>query len=492
MLEKLYNRPDDVDLVVGVQLEEDMFPGTTVPRSALIVSLFSLFGMGNSDRFSIGFAMMRCLLVGKPWDCQPSNALEELLWIPNPTDQYPNARTLDNFWIAELDFPAHGTNLLWRLITENTNIRCIQQNPLFPADPTTNPVLCQLPSESRWHTLSVILVSGLEFLLALWKQGPVAFFSTLISGLVYFVFSTLISGLVYFVFSQFKKKPALPVLSGWPILGVALGFKQDPLKIFSRGMDQFKGKVFGMKLASLTHYVVTRAEDFNPIATDKFEVKFSLHEFLRAINFDIITLKENFETDLHTKLIRAHLGDPVVLRHLAGIIDFTAKEYFEVYPLIPEGSDEVHLNGLNNYFSHYIAYIVSRCMVGPFGYDDTRLLEIFLQFNNDAVNAMGFASLLPKCLQFLAGFTIRRDFSRIRNLLIKEIGSRRSRAVDDAPDFMNYTIKVVDDDQRVAGTFLFSHLKGNPWLTDHQISSQSPRGAALPIYSLPFRHPRGT
>src|ERR1700760_4245768 len=73
-LKTLYQTPDDVDLVVGVQLEEEMFPGTTVPKSALITSLFSLFGMGNSDRFSVGFAVMRCLLVDRPWDCHPSNA----------------------------------------------------------------------------------------------------------------------------------------------------------------------------------------------------------------------------------------------------------------------------------------------------------------------------------------------------------------------------------------------------------------------------------
>ena len=50
-LRRLYKSPDDVDFVVGVQLDEEYFPGTTVPKSALIVSLFSLFGMGNSDRF---------------------------------------------------------------------------------------------------------------------------------------------------------------------------------------------------------------------------------------------------------------------------------------------------------------------------------------------------------------------------------------------------------------------------------------------------------
>ncbi|KAJ4039056.1 hypothetical protein NW761_010327 [Fusarium oxysporum] len=42
-LKKLYKHPDDVDLVVGCQLDEEWFPGTTVPKSALIISRFSLF-----------------------------------------------------------------------------------------------------------------------------------------------------------------------------------------------------------------------------------------------------------------------------------------------------------------------------------------------------------------------------------------------------------------------------------------------------------------
>ncbi|KAJ7691444.1 hypothetical protein B0H17DRAFT_1133752 [Mycena rosella] len=61
----LYKHPDDVDFVVGVQLEELDFPGTTMPHSqisALIPSLFSFFGVGNSDRFSPGYAVLCCIL----------------------------------------------------------------------------------------------------------------------------------------------------------------------------------------------------------------------------------------------------------------------------------------------------------------------------------------------------------------------------------------------------------------------------------------------
>lgn len=182
-LRRLYRTPDDVDLVVGVQLDEEMFPGTTVPKSALIISLFSLFGMGNSDRFSVGFSMMRCLLVDKPWDCQPSNALEELLWSPRDVPGFPNFRFYDTFWLTELDLQAHGANLLWRLVTENTEIKCLQHSPLFPADRNTNPILCMLPKRSGIVEFCVNLpgtaLSIVEVGRALFKQHEAAVYSAI-------------------------------------------------------------------------------------------------------------------------------------------------------------------------------------------------------------------------------------------------------------------------------------------------------------------------
>lgn len=169
-LKRLYHSPDDVDLVVGCQLDEEMFPGATIPKSALIVSLFSLFGMGNSDRFALGFAAMRCFLVDKPWDCHPSNALEDLIWAPleKEVPGFPNFRFFDQFWMTELDFQAHGTNLLWRLVTENTEIKCLQRSPLFPADPVKNPILCALPPAGS--PVPQAVVAGVEVGLKLIKQ----------------------------------------------------------------------------------------------------------------------------------------------------------------------------------------------------------------------------------------------------------------------------------------------------------------------------------
>lgn len=132
-LKNMYNATDDVDLVVDFHLDEEMFPGTTIPKSALIISLFSLFGTANSDRFCIGFALMRCFLVDKPWAFTPSNALESLLWKPHPLPGLPDARWIDPFWAEELDLETHGVNLLWKLVTDNTEIQYVQRNPLFPS-----------------------------------------------------------------------------------------------------------------------------------------------------------------------------------------------------------------------------------------------------------------------------------------------------------------------------------------------------------------------
>ena len=72
-------------------------------------------------------------------------------------------RFYDDYWMAELDFQAHGKNLLWRLVTENTEIKCLQRDPLFPVDPVTNPVLCALPPMKP--SLSVIGSTAVEVVL---------------------------------------------------------------------------------------------------------------------------------------------------------------------------------------------------------------------------------------------------------------------------------------------------------------------------------------
>jgi cytochrome P450 len=446
-LKRLYKSPDHVDLVVGVQLEEEMFPGTTVPKSALIISLFSLFGMGNSDRFSVGFAMMRCLLVDKPWDCHPTNALEELIWAPKKVDGFPNFRFYDTFWLTEMDFQAHGTNLLWRLITENSEIKCVQHSPLFPADPVTNPVLCSLPKEKP--DPKVLGVTVLEVAISLYKKHL-----TEVLGLAGTVISILLGFLAY------KKETAPktpPILSGLPIIGEALTFQKNPLKILTEGFQKYRkspSKSFGIKLASMTHFVITDPRDLELMKEDNpYEVKFSLHLFLQAINFGLITKKVNFDSDLHTKLIRTHLSDPTTIAAFGPVIEEASKTFLERNPLVVKGQTTGQFNSLNDWCTQYITFVTSRCIVGPKGYDNDELLKTFMKFNDDAIKAMGLSSLLPSFLQFLAAKEINKDFEVVRRILAPVITARRNaglRNSNNQPVFLDFIMEAVDDNQRVA------------------------------------------
>lgn len=447
-LKRLYNSPDEVDLVVGVQLEEEMFPGTTVPKSSLIISLFSLFGLGNSDRFSVGYAMMRCLLVDKPWDCHPSNALEELLWAPKPTETHPNARFYDTFWLAELDFQAHGKNLLWRLVTENTDIKCLQGNALLPFDPVTNPILCALPAQKL--DIPATIYTGVEVVLALIKMHK----RTILK-----VLGTLVAIAFFAIRRERKKFP--PVMYGLPVVGEGLKFQKDPKSLLLSGFKKYSNsasKAFGIKLGSLTHFVITQPEDMEALTKDAdYDYHFSLHEFFRVMGFDLITTKTYFESDTHAKLIRKYLGDEKVLSGFALTATSASESFLRVHPPVPLDQSFKHYDSIDNYLTHYLAYVISRCIVGEDGFDDEKLLETFIKFDGDAVTAVGIASNLPKFLKGLAGIQINRNFKTIRKVLIPIIEKRRSRTGkqgrSDLPDFLDFIIPVVEDNSDASGTF---------------------------------------
>lgn len=292
-LERLYKTPDDVDLVVGCQLDETMFPHATIPTSALIISLFSLISMGNSDRFSIGFAAMRCLLVDKPWDCHPSNALEELLWKPVEHDEFPNFRFYDEFWMTELDFQAHGQNLLWRLVTENSEIDCLQKNPLFPYDKETNPILCSLPKAGV--DIKLLLSTGVEVTLSLVKEHYIEIIATVVA---------LFAGLALFKRLRDRVKGHPQILRGLPFLGKALDFQKNSKGVILEGFQQYgSNSVFGVHLASLIHYVISDPADIQAMIDDApYEMKFNLSKFFEAVNMPIILRKNNFATNLVSPL----------------------------------------------------------------------------------------------------------------------------------------------------------------------------------------------
>jgi len=169
ILKELYSNPDEVDLTVGQYLDEDFFPGTSVPRSQIITSLFSLFKTGIGDRFSPGYSVLKCLIVETPWDCHPANALEELLWQPAPSLKTEHGRWLSKFWIEELNLHDNGFSSVWRLIHDNSNVKCLQKNPMFPAGYTLptgviNDIACKLSDfttppikKNPWPTVFAIV-----------------------------------------------------------------------------------------------------------------------------------------------------------------------------------------------------------------------------------------------------------------------------------------------------------------------------------------------
>jgi len=148
-LKRLYKHPDDVgecvlffalfvfflgsltlslslaDFSVGIQLDEEYYTGTSVPRSALITSLFSLFGVGTADRFCVAYSVTACLLAGKPWDCTPLSPVDEILWEPYPNPIFPRARW-GSAWFDELDITNGGMYGVWSLITKNSEVKCLQ------------------------------------------------------------------------------------------------------------------------------------------------------------------------------------------------------------------------------------------------------------------------------------------------------------------------------------------------------------------------------
>lgn len=448
-LKRLYKQPDDVDLVVGVQLDEELFPGATIPKSALIISLYSLFAMGNSDRFGVGYAMMRCLLVDKPWDCRPSNALEDLLWKPLPRPGFPNLRMLDPFWATELDLQAKGSNLLWRLVTENTDIPCLQRRPLFPADPTTNPVVCALPPQRLDKLGLAVTVFEVGVRLVRIHWGAVTRALTWLA--------VAAATLVLWTLANRRRASAAaankypPVLGGIPVLGEALNYQADPRALLRRAVAQFgEGTVFGIKLAGLTHYVLTDSRDLDLVKADAAaEAHFSLRVFMEAINFGMILGKENFDSDVQARLVRQHLGDAATLARFQASVAAASRLFLARSP--PSAGRH---GSLRAFLDDYIAFVVSYCVVGPEPgvFDDPALLRAFLGFNEHAIQGIGLATMLPRWLHWLAVKKLDEDRAVIRKVVLPLVEKMRGGFRHDTTCFLPFILDVVEDDERACGT----------------------------------------
>ena len=52
------------------------------------------------------------------------------------------------------------------------------------------------------------------------------------------------------------------------------------------------------------------------IADSPYEARFSLHSSFAAIDACLVVYKDNFDSDLHTKLVRTHPGSPETVAKL--------------------------------------------------------------------------------------------------------------------------------------------------------------------------------
>ncbi|CAK7243975.1 MAG: hypothetical protein STHCBS139747_005509 [Sporothrix thermara] len=467
-LKQLYRSPDEVDLVVGCQLDEAMFPSTSVPRSSLIVSLFNLISMGNADRFSVGYAAMRCWLVDKPWDCHPSNALEDLLWKPVAKEGFPDFRFYDEFWMEELDFQAHGQNLLWRLVTENTDISCLQQHPLFPPDPQTNPMLCvQPPADVNW---AVIGSTAAEVTLSLIKSKRASYGPIIVTVL------SLVATLLLLVKYLRAREDGYPrVLQGWPVLGQGYAFQKDAKAVLLRGLDTLgsssragRSKAFGMRLGPQTHYLLSQPEDLQMMLDDNpYGVHFSLDKFFAGLGAPIFLGEDVFSINLHATLIRTHLADRDTVRRFGPTIAAAAERYLRDFPLAPPAAGEsVCHQTLSGYMDRFSASVSARCMLGADADLHPELVDMFLKFNTTVDTVMQLSSALPAFLSFIPKLQIHRSYKAFSKIFLPIVRRRRVDPSSGGPDgqeglldFMPFILEAVGaDDDALASRLVALHV----------------------------------
>jgi hypothetical protein len=145
-LKRLYKTVDDVDLMVGQELDEDWWPNTHIPRANLIINFYTLFVASIQDRFVVQYNLFWCILVGKPWNCTTNNVLQDLFWKPAPS-LGPNGKWIDTFWMNELGLANNGADLLHNVIVKNSNVKCLQKNVFFLPNDKTNPTVCYGPQD---------------------------------------------------------------------------------------------------------------------------------------------------------------------------------------------------------------------------------------------------------------------------------------------------------------------------------------------------------
>ncbi|OLL25457.1 Ent-kaurene oxidase [Neolecta irregularis DAH-3] len=328
-----------------------------------------------------------------------------MIWEASPLESFPNARWFSDFWMKELDFPAHGTNLLWRIITENSGVKCLQKNPLFPVS-ENNPVVCALDTNKSMAD-RILHVATMPVRVA---KNVIHYNTTeaLIAIISVFVLLWIIRG--------YRKMLYPPILRGLPLFGMLLRFVNQSKYIVEDGIRQFGGRAFGFKIAGLKYFISRNAQDIQ-FAADEYDA-FSVKEYFRLINFDVVVGAEFFESEIYTMLIRENLLSAHKLSRFSAVTEDASKQFLRQYPFDKDQK-------ISRWLQDYMIFVLSRMIIGGESYDEPELLRAFRAINDDSVSAMGFASLLPRRFKHLAGYRIRKHLQVIRKILIPVIKHRR-------------------------------------------------------------------
>lgn len=173
----------------------------------------------------------------------------------------------------------------------------------------------------------------------------------------------------------------------------------------------------------------------------------------------IIPRKDNSATDLHTSLIRTHLGDPKAIQELGKTVAFATKHFLESNPLVPSTSSSQRYQTLSDHMDKIITSVSARCIIGADAYDHPEPIDMFLKFNKDVDNVIGMGTLMPPFLRFISQIPMNRSYKKFRKILTPIIAKRRQNAKlgqDGLLDFMPFILEVVDDDKRASGELLRS------------------------------------
>jgi peroxidase len=300
--------------------------------------------------------------------------------------------------------------------------RCIQKNPLFPFDPQTNPILCELvrPKKIPWNILA--------------SAGAILMGSAILVQL---------------------RRPRLTPPTTWGsfVVGVGQKLQADPKNFLAKQARLYgEGKTFGLRLfGPLVYYVGSSPQDIDIMKND--ELRASVHAIGVALNQGSLLGQQNNAEDLFPSFIRRKFETErsETLPQFAEVVSQSMNTWLTDNPL------DGNIADISDRITHLSTYITSRVCLGPQGFDDAELLEAFIGFNSDAATIFQISALLPPLVgRIFSNWKVHKHSRIIKKKLLPLIRERRKRHVGprrnvDADDLLEFMLDVTDDDTRIVG-----------------------------------------